>query len=153
MVVSVLAIRPATTADLGEVFPRTRALNDHEGIAIDDATLERALRELLASPEIGVVWLVLHDDAPIGYAITTYGYDLEYGGRDATLTELWIDPTARGGGAGARVIALLEPELDARGVHALHLQVRPENPAMRLYERAGFVTSPRRVMTRRLGRP
>jgi hypothetical protein len=28
--------------------------------------------------------------------------------------------------------------------------VRPENPARRLYERRGFVVSPRLVMTRRL---
>lgn len=147
------AIRPATVGDLADVFPCTRALNDHEGITIDDARLERALRELLENPAYGVVWLVLRDGARIGHAITTYGYDLEYGGRDATLTELWIEPSARGSGAGAAVLALLEPELAARGVHALHLQVRPENPAMRLYERAGFVTSPRRVMTRRLSRP
>jgi hypothetical protein len=30
----------------------------------------------------------------------------------------------------------------------LHLQVRPENPAKRLYDRTGFVASPRIVMTR-----
>jgi hypothetical protein len=31
-----------------------------------------------------------------------------------------------------------------------HLQVRLDNPAMRLYERAGFVMSPRVVMTKTL---
>jgi ribosomal protein S18 acetylase RimI-like enzyme len=35
-------------------------------------------------------------------------------------------------------------------VHALHLQVRPDNPALRLYQRSGFVASARIVMTRRL---
>jgi len=149
----VYALRPATRRDLPLILPRTRALNDHEGIAIDTASLEAALRALLEDERTGLVWLVLRGDAPIGYAITTYGYDLEYGGRDATLTELWIDPSARGTGAGGQVLDLLEPELAARGVHALHLQVRPENPAMRLYERSGFVTTPRHVMTRRLERP
>jgi hypothetical protein len=32
----------------------------------------------------------------------------------------------------------------------MHLQVRPDNEAVRVYERAGFVASPRIVLTRRL---
>ena len=146
-----LALRLASAADLREVLPRTRALNDHEGIELGDAALERALRALLDDPSLGGVWLVTRDQAVVGYAIATFGFDLEFGGRDAYLTELWIDANHRGGGAGGAALALLEDELRARGAHALHLQVRPENPAMRLYERAGFVASPRRVMTRRLG--
>ena len=45
---------------------------------------------------------------------------------------------------------MLEIELRPLGVRALHLQVRPENPALRLYERAGFSRSPRLILTRRL---
>lgn len=144
------ALRLATLDDLAELLPRTRALNAHEGIAIDPAVLEAALGRLLGDPGLGGVWLVERDGAAVGYAIVTFGYDLEFGGRDAVLTELWIDPPARGNGAGSAALGLLDPELRARGVHALHLQVRPENPARRLYERRGFVASPRVVMTRRL---
>jgi ribosomal protein S18 acetylase RimI-like enzyme len=86
----------------------------------------------------------------IGYAIVTFGYDLEFGGRDAYLTELWIDPAERGRGAGSAVLALLDGELRAQGVRAVHLGVRPESPAVRLYARAGFEASPRLFMTRRL---
>ncbi|HEU0034492.1 MAG TPA: GNAT family N-acetyltransferase [Kofleriaceae bacterium] len=143
------ALRPAGPADFPAVFPRTRALNDHEGISIADEVLAAALQKLLADPGLGGVWLVEQSGAPVGYAIATFSYDLEFGGRDAYLTELWIDPEARGQGAGRAALDLLEPELRARDVQALHLQVRPDNPAARLYERAGFVTSPRRIMTRR----
>ena len=145
-----ISLRPANIDDLPELFPRTRALNAHEGIAVDPPRLESALARLLREPSLGGVWLIEQDRAAIGYAIVTFGYDLEYNGRDAFLTELWIDPGARGGGAGGEALELLVPELRARGVHALHLQVRPENPAMRLYARSGFVASPRVVMTRPL---
>ena len=145
-----IGIRPATIADFEVVCPRSRALNAHEGIEVDPPVFEAALRRLLEGPEIGGCWIVERDGAPIGYAIATFGYDLEFAGRDAYLTELWIDPEARGHGAGTAAIELLGPELQARGVRALHLQVRPENPARRLYERTGFVASPRVVMTRRL---
>lgn len=145
-----LCLRPATPDDLAELLPRTRALNAHEGIAIEPAVLEAALARLLRDAGLGGAWLVVRDGAVIGYAIVTFGYDLEFGGRDAYLTELWIDPPARGAGAGGAALALLGPELGARGVQALHLQVRPDNPALRLYQRSGFVASPRVVMTRRL---
>lgn len=146
-----IALRSATPADLDLVFPRTRALNDHEAIEISDERLRAGLATLLANPSYGGAWLVERDGAVIGYAIVTYGYDLEFGGREGWLTELWIDEDRRGGGSGAAVITALEAELRARGVLAMHLQVRPENPAFRLYERMGFVASPRTIMTRRLG--
>jgi ribosomal protein S18 acetylase RimI-like enzyme len=148
--VSVFALRAATLADVAHVLPRTRALNDHEGIAVTDAALEDALRRLLADPSLGGVWLVERDGAPIGYAIVTFGYDLEFAGRDAWLTELWIDEAARGCGAGRVALEALEIELRAHQVRALHLQVRPGNPAMRVYERAGFAVVPRTIMSRRL---
>jgi ribosomal protein S18 acetylase RimI-like enzyme len=146
----VFALRTATLDDLALLLPRTCALNAHEGIAIDAPTLEAALERLLRDPSVGGVWLVERDRAVVGYAIATFGYDLEFGGRDAFLTELWIDPAARGQGAGTAALGLLDPELRARGVQALHLQVRPDNPALRLYERSGFVASPRVTMTHRL---
>ena len=145
-----LHLRPAGIDDLAAVLPRTLALNAHEGIAVDPRALEAALERLLRDPGIGGVWLIERDGAAIGYAIVTFGYDLEFAGRDAFLTELWIDPAARGTGAGGAALALLDPELRALGVHALHLQVRPDNPAFRLYERSGFVAVPRVIMTRRL---
>jgi ribosomal protein S18 acetylase RimI-like enzyme len=143
-----IALRLATPADLAEVLPRTRALNDHEGIEITDARLAAALATLLADPALGGVWLVRRDGATIGYAIVTYGYDLEFAGRDAWLTELWIDADRRGHGDGRAVLDALDAALRPLGVHALHLQVRPENRARGLYERAGFTASPRQIMTR-----
>lgn len=146
------SLRNAHPGDLVTILPRTAALNAHEAIAIDPAVLEAALARLLGDPDIGGVWLVERDGAAIGYAIATFGYDLEFGGRDAVLTELWIDPPERGRGAASAALELLALELRARGVHAVHLQVRPENPALALYQRSGFVASPRVVMTRRLAR-
>ncbi|HSN27017.1 MAG TPA: GNAT family N-acetyltransferase, partial [Kofleriaceae bacterium] len=122
------------------------------------------LRGLLGAPELGGVWLIERaagaapadrsnagtDGAVVGYAIVTFGYDLEFAGRDAWLTELWVDESERGGGAGTAALDQLDAELRPLGVRALHLQVRPENPALRLYERAGFERSPRYVLTRKV---
>lgn len=135
--------------DFDHVFVRTKALNVIEQIVIDDAKLAAALRRLLAEPALGAAWLVLRDSVVIGHAVVTYGYDLEYGGRDSFLTEFWIDAPHRNAGAGAAALALIGDELRARDVAALHLQVRTDNPALRLYERAGFERSSRIVMSKR----
>ncbi len=145
-----IRLRRATEADLTELLPRTRALNDHEGIAVATPDLEAALERLLRDPAIGGAWLVDDDERPIGYVIVTFGYDLEFAGRDAWLTEIWIDPDQRGRGAGSVALALIGDELRAEGVRAVHLQVRPDNPAMRVYHRAGFHTVPRQILSRRL---
>jgi ribosomal protein S18 acetylase RimI-like enzyme len=146
----VFALRLADLDDLPALLPRTRALNAHEGIRVGDADLELALRRLLGDPSLGAAWLVERDGAAIGYLIVTYGYDLEFAGRDAWLTELWIDEPYRNRGAGSAALAHLPGELRTRDVRAVHLQVRPDNPALRAYLRAGFTTSPRLVLTRRL---
>ena len=145
-----VVVRAATPSDARALLPRVRALNAHEGIAIGDAELTAGLSQLLADATLGGAWLIVSAGAIVGYAIVTFGYDLEFGGRDAYLTELWIDPDARGRGAGTAALAQLDDALRALGVRALHLQVRPDNRARHLYERAGFVASPRVVMTRRL---
>jgi len=144
------AVRLATPDDFDAVLARTKAFNAYEAIEIADAALASGLQRLLAAPSLGGVWLVLRDGDLIGHAVVTFGYDLEFAGTDSILTEFWIDEDARGGGAGAAALELIAGELRARDVRALHLHVRPENPALRLYERAGFVTSPRVVMTKRL---
>lgn len=148
-----IELRLATVDDLEELLPRTRALNDHEGIEISDERLRAALSTLLTSPEQGAVFSIVRDGESIGYAIATYGYDLEFDGRDAHLTEFWVDPQHRGSGSASAALELLASELAARGVNALHLQVRLDNPALRLYERQGFRLSSRRIMTRILSKP
>ena len=143
-------LRLAHPEDLAVVLPRTAALNAHEAITLEPAALETALAKLLGDDALGRLWLVLSDGVPVGYALVTFGYDLEFNGREAWLTELWIDEDARGSGAGQRALELLVPELRALGVRAMHLQVRPDNPARRLYERNGFTTVPRVIMSKRL---
>lgn len=145
-----IRVRAASPHDLAELLPRTRKLNDHEGIRVSDADLEHALRQLLGDASLGGAWLVERDGAVVGYAIVTYGYDLEFAGRDAWLTELWIDGAARGAGIGSEALRLIGDEVKQRDVRALHLQVREDNPALRVYQRAGFSTVPRLILTKRL---
>jgi hypothetical protein len=44
-----ITLRAATPDDLDAILPRTRALNDHEGIEISTPQLRAALEKLLAA--------------------------------------------------------------------------------------------------------
>src|SRR5690242_10517218 len=105
-----IRVRVATLDDLAEIVPRSQQLCAHESIKISDELLEAALRQLLGDASLGAVWLIEDADV-IGYAIVTYGYDLEFSGRDSYLTEIWIDEPARGQGSGTQALAALGDEL------------------------------------------
>ena len=105
---------------------------------------------MLVDPSLGGVWMIEDAGAVVGYAFISLSFDLEFAGREAWLTELFIDDAARGRGAGTFALDALASVLRGFGVHAMHLQVRADNPALRLYERAGFTKVPRLIMSRRL---
>jgi ribosomal protein S18 acetylase RimI-like enzyme len=144
-------IRTAVVGDLESLLPMIRELFRDESIPWDAERTRGPLRRLLEHGELGRVLMATRDDAACGYAIVTWGYDLEYEGRDAFLTELYVLPGERTRGLGARLLAAVEQQVRANGGGAVHLQVRADNPgAQRIYERAGFGASPRITMSKRL---
>lgn len=144
------SLRLATSDDVALLLPRSRALQEHEGIDISDQKLEAALRVMLERPDLGCVFVIEMDSKDVGYSFLSFSYDLEFGGREAWLTEIYIDDSVRGYGAGTFAMQAIEQELKARDVLAVHLQVRAENPALRLYQRMGFHEVPRLIMSKRL---
>lgn len=146
-----VTLRAAAVADIDEMLPLVRELFRGESIPWDEARTWAALARLLGDAELGAVTLAVHGDAVVGYAIVTWGFDLEFAGRDAFLTELYVDATARRAGLGARLLAHAIEVARAAGAGALHLQVRRDNDgARRLYDRTGFSASPRVLMSRPL---
>ena len=79
---------------------------------------------------------------------------MEYGGVDAFVDDLYVQPAFRGAGLGTAALAAACEYCTSRGVRALHLEVERGNPAaQRLYEKAGFTANDRQLLTRRLAPP
>jgi GNAT superfamily N-acetyltransferase len=97
------------------------------------------------------VWLVEHDNAPAGYAVLTYGYSLEFLGRDAFVDEVYLRPAYRGRGWGRQTLRALEKSARAAGVNAIHLEaMRGNNRARRVYRQLGFSRRPSELMSKLL---
>jgi ribosomal protein S18 acetylase RimI-like enzyme len=144
-----IRIREATVDDTNALLDMMAEFNAFERIRWARATGEAPLRTLLSDPSLGIVGIVEDETKPLGYFVVTWGYDLEWNGRDAVLTELFVVPEARCCGVGRTALEQAERLAVKYGAHALHLMVRPENErAHELYLRAGYVSPPRVFLTK-----
>jgi len=146
-------IRAATIEDEAAILPLMIEFNSHEGIEWKAPVMVPALRRVLADPSLGVMLLAVDErtSALAGYGLATLGFDIEFGGTDAFITELFVLPSARGRGVGRALLDALATEIARHGGGAVHLLVRPENARAReVYRAAGFALVPRQIMTKRL---
>lgn len=146
-----LSSRLASEPDIPVLLSLMQPFNAFEKTPWEPRAKERALRTLLADTRLGVVGLLSTTDRPVGYFVLTWGFDLEWDGRDAFLTELYLDVPARGRGLGREAIEHLETVAREYGARALHLMVRDENlVARRLYARHGYLSPPRIFLSKEL---
>lgn len=146
-----VALRRATSADADRVLAMVAAFHAHEGVALTDAQRRAAVLPMLEPGDVGGVWLVEVDGAVRGYVALGFSWSIEFGGRDAWIDEVWVEPNARGRGLGRAVFSLLGPVAREAGIKAVHLEVDPANEtAQRLYARAGLVLREYRLMSARL---
>jgi len=142
-------VRGAGSRDLESLLPLVEAFQAFERIPFEIESARRNLGQLLENPRLGQALIAELAGRPIGYAILTYGYDLEFGGMDAYLTDLFIAEAERGRGRGRWLLGEVERAALAAGVQALHLMVAPQNHrAHHIYHRAGFHVSPRLFLTK-----
>jgi ribosomal protein S18 acetylase RimI-like enzyme len=145
------AFRFATLADLDAILVHQHAFYAAEGYRFDEPAARDALRGLATEPDRGRLWVLDDDGIACGYLAVTFGWSLEFQGRDAFVDELYVAPSHRGHGAGRAAMALAEAACCDAGVRALHLEVERANTAGRaLYARSGFTDHERLLLTKRL---
>ena len=137
--------------DVADVLPLMRAFNDGEGIRWREEPMRGALERVIGDRSVGLVLVARESDAGalIGYGVATFGFDIEFAGRDAFLTELFVAAPHRGRGVGSALLDRFLGMLREARAGAVHLVVRPSNHgAQRRYEAYGFRVVPRVLMTR-----
>jgi ribosomal protein S18 acetylase RimI-like enzyme len=115
----------------------------------DEPVVRKALHDFLANPEFGKAWIFSERVASVGYVVLTLGYSFEYHGREAFVDELYVEPQFRKQGIGRRAMQFVEDRAREMGVHVIHLEVDHGNdPALELYQRAGYQDHHRYLMTK-----
>lgn len=133
------ALHLAGPDDLGKLAPMVAAYHAFEGIKSDAEHIANALAPLLEGSPHGCAYLIGPRNAPIGYAVLTFGWSLEFGGLDGFVDELFIREGVRGRGIGTEALAALQRAMADAGLKALHLEVGQSNArAKAMYTRRGF---------------
>ena len=141
--------RPATADDIETLIAMMRDYYAHDGLDLDEAKARRALQGIIGDETFGHVFLILSADEIAGYTVLTFGYSLEFHGRDAFVDELFLREEYRGRGIGNRALEFLAGVCAENGVNALHLEVERSNtPAQAAYRKFGFEDHDRYLMTK-----
>ena len=148
-----LSFRLAQPGDAELLLGLMRQLYALDGYPFEEGTARAALEGLVRDTRLGRVWVIGSGAEPIGYLVLTFGYSLEFGGRDAFVDELFVAAGHRHRGVGTRAIEFAAEQCRALGVHALHLEVEHANTvAQALYRKVGFEDHDRYLLTRRIAR-
>jgi ribosomal protein S18 acetylase RimI-like enzyme len=144
-----LAFKIAQRDDAERLLEFMREFYEHDRISFDEGVARAALDGIINDGSRGRVWLINLGGEPIGYAVLTLGYSLEFHGRDAFLDELYIREAHRGRGAGKQMLMVAEKACGELGASALHLEVGRENiRAQAFYRKVGFQDHDRYLMTK-----
>jgi ribosomal protein S18 acetylase RimI-like enzyme len=146
-----VTLRRAAATDVQRLLDMMEPFNREEGVTWNRSEAAPLVAKLIDDRSLGAIGIVEAGTEVAGYAVVTWGFDLEWGGRDAFLTEIYLVPSARGRRIGVRALSLMEDVARAEGAKALHLMVRPENdPAVKLYAGAGYRSPPRTLLSKDL---
>ena len=129
-----MEIRRAILDDLDALVELHQAVCVVDEHPFSDDRARAAFGPLLVGDEHGVVWVT--DDLR-GYAVLTWGWSIEAGGREAVLDEIFVHD--RGQGLGSLLLAHVVADGERRGLARIFLETESANARGRqLYERHGF---------------
>jgi len=133
-------IRPATPADLPAIHTLIRELAEYERALEEAKATEEQLHEALFGPRPAAYAHVATDstDSVVGYAIWFLNFSTWRGVHGIHLEDLYVRPTARGGGHGKALLTELARICVERGYQRLEWSVLNWNtPAIDFYESLG----------------
>jgi GNAT superfamily N-acetyltransferase len=126
----------ATLDDIPQLMTLIREFCAIDGHEFDEARLGKSLPALLVDDVFGVVWKI--GDPVDGYAVVTWGYSLESGGREALIDEIYV--RSRNQGLGTKALGAILEDCRARGCKVVFLETEARNARVRkLYGRLGFI--------------
>ncbi len=141
--------RLANPTDIDTLMEFMRQFYAIDQYPFDEQAARTTLEKIVGDPSLGRVWLINHEDEAIGYLVVTFGYSLEYHGRDAFIDELFVTTNYRNQGVGTKAIEFVLEMCPELALHAPHLEVERTNTAgQALYRKFGFENHDRYLMTR-----
>ncbi|WPP53008.1 GNAT family N-acetyltransferase [Catalinimonas niigatensis] len=139
----------AQAEDLKKILEMMEDFYGIDAYPFDKLLTAANLKQFVANPNLGRLWLITSDRETLGYLVLTFGYSFEFKGRDAFLDEFYLKEAYRSQGIGSQAIDFVLEQAKALGIQAVHLEVERHNEkGTRLYRSKGFKEHKRTLMTK-----
>jgi len=139
----------AETSDVDLLVELMREFYVIEHLQFDELAARGALGQILSDRRFGVIHLIRVGEEAAGYLVVTFGFSLEFHGRDAFIDEVYLRENFRGRGLGRASIEFAAEVCREEGIAALHLEVdRVNTRAQKVYRHAGFRDHDRFLLTK-----
>ncbi len=134
-----ITFKEAQTYDITLLVPLVREFYALEQIAFHEQTVQSALAHFISNHHFGRTWLMYADAHLAGYMILTFGFCLEFGGRDAFIDEIYVKEPYRNKGIGQKALDFLSTFGRENNIKVMLLEVGHVNEkAQEFYKRSGF---------------
>ena len=146
-----LTIRPATASDTGLIHNFVRALAEYENLLHEVEATEADIAGSLFGQNPRLFCDIAEaDGAPVGFAVWFYNYSTFTGRHGIWLEDLFVNPEARGLGAGKALLRRLAERCRDEGLTRLEWSVLDWNaPSIAFYDSLG-ASAKTEWITRRL---
>ena len=132
-----VTLRIATSEDYQDLIPLIKEFCEVDNHEFDDARIEISLGPLLQDAGLGRVIILEVKGELKGYAVLTWGWSLESGGREALLDEIYV--RERNQGWGALLLEKVVATAKDNGAQIIFLETELANERVRdFYLRYGF---------------
>ena len=136
---SELHVRRAAEPDVEVLVQLMREFYAESNFPLDHDWAAASFRALLSNPALGCVWLAYRGSLPVGHAVLTVRYCMEFGGLSGYMDDLFVKPAFRHQGVGYALLTVLFAECRARGCKSAQVEVGESNaPALSLYAKFGL---------------
>ncbi len=131
-----MKIKQGTVHEISALLPLVAEYWRFENLSgFDTGRVATQLTRLFTTPGLGVGWLAVADDAPVGYLLAVYVFSLEHLGLTAEIDEFYVVSTQRGQGVGTELVRHAELEFARTGCTNVSLQLSRRNDAARAFYR------------------
>lgn len=132
-----VTLRLATSEDYQDLIPLIKEFCEIDNHEFDDARIEKSLVPLLKDAVLGRVIILEVEGELKGYAVLTWGWSLESGGRESLLDEIYV--RERNQGWGALLLEKVVATAKDNGAQIIFLETELANERVRdFYLRHGF---------------
>ncbi len=138
------------SSDIETIVPLMQEFYAIDNYPIDPETTKELFQTFIEDENLGMAWLISHNNNFVGYVIVTYIFSFEYKGRIAFLDELYLNEKARSKGIGKAALAFIQEHAMQKDLKIMYLEIESHNNvAKNLYLANDYTIHNRQIMKRR----